>query len=169
MVQEVGSVPLITTVTVGAEVPMTRLSTDIDSAADVAVTTKVSLPSGSAAPAGSCQAADAMCRPPVTTIRQYASQHRASPAGNEQAAGASRGVDKVPLDQDTTASRLASQHSAGIVAAASALTTMLTLSAETGSSWQIPVHIQKLHKVTYHQALSFNTQSKGWHCPGQWK
>ena len=151
LVQVSGSALQMMPFQIGARVPMNRLSTDTDSAADVASTTSNTLPSASAAPAGSKTAANALGASPLrmdTKASQFWGQHKADQAGNEQADGASRAFGKVPLDQDTTASQLASLHSAGVVAAASALTTMLTLSAETSSSWQIPVHVQKLPEVS---------------------
>lgn len=134
---------------VGDEVPMTGLSMDTDSAADVAfITNNNTSPSAPETPAGSRLAADAFGTSLDTTTGQVASQHRAFQAGSEQATRTPNASGQVPLDQDTTAGQLASQHRAGVVAAASALTTMLTLSAETSSSWQIPVHIQKSHEVS---------------------
>ena len=53
----------------------------------------------------------------------------------------------VCLEKDRAAIHLASQQQAGVVAAASALTTLLTLSSATGSSWQMPIHVTRLQEV----------------------
>ncbi|KAK9844939.1 hypothetical protein WJX74_008900 [Apatococcus lobatus] len=53
---------------------------------------------------------------------------------------------EVRADSDSVGRHLARQQQANIVAAASALTTLLTLSAETSGSWQIPVHISHQHE-----------------------
>ena len=49
----------------------------------------------------------------------------------------------LPLDEDRAGRLLATQHRATFVASASALTTLLTLSADSGSSWQLPVHVHQ--------------------------
>ena len=67
------------------------------------------------------------------------------PVGSSSASEGTMGT--VCLEKDRAAIHLASQQQAGVVAAASALTALLTLSSDTGSSWQLPVHVSRLQEV----------------------
>ncbi len=72
---------------------------------------------------------------------------RASKASSE-AAPARGSKSTFRLDQDPTAHDHAIQHRADFLVAASALTTLLTLSADSGGSWQIPVHVSTASQVS---------------------